>query len=677
MARAGLQPGDFVTISGGRATVARVLPAYPEYRGRELMQIDGITRQNSQLALDQRGRLTPAIVQPAREVTMTLTGEADQPEPSATQIARLLVGMPLVAGDWVRATFFRSATELQVSETEPAGPVFVEQSTQIRIQRNQARGPSQAAESYEDIGGLAPEVRRVREMVELPLKYPGVFAHLGIDPPRGVLLHGPPGTGKTLIARTVAHETKAFFIHVDGPEIIRKYYGESEARLREIFETARANAPSIIFLDEVDAIAPHREEVVGEVEKRVVAQLLASMDGLEPRGQVVVIGATNIPNALDPAIRRPGRFDREIAIGIPDQKGRLEILQIHTRGMPLAADVDLDDISQVTHGFVGADLAALCKEAAMVALREALPRLEPKSVAPTELVEHLRVNQRHFLQALTDVEPSAIREVLVEVPAVTWDDIGGLGNVKQQLRETIEWPLRWPDLIRQVGAMPPRGILLVGPPGTGKTLLARAVASASQVNFISVKGPELFSKWVGESEKAVRQVFHRARQAAPCVIFFDEIDALAVRRDSGNDDAGDKVLGQLLTEMDGIEGIRGIVVLAATNRPDRLDPALLRPGRFDLILTLGQPDCQARQAIIAIHTANRPLAADVDIARLAAETDGLSGADIEHVCRQAAWIALRRHLAMHPSGDVASALLISSDDFHEAIETAVTRRWPR
>lgn len=674
MERAGLKVGDIITITGQRTTVGRVLPAYSEYRGKGLMQIDGITRQNAHLGLGEKGRIAKVVVQPARQVTLVPPPEPGPFEQESRQLARLLAGLPAVSGDRVRVDFFGSAVEFIILDTVPTGPVLIEPGTAIKLKKEQGSSGRQTRVTYEDIGGLAKEVRKVREMIELPLKYPEIFAHLGIDPPRGVLLHGPPGTGKTLIARAVASETKAYFIHVDGPEVIHKYYGESEAKLREIFETARSHAPSIIFLDEIDAIAPRREEVTGEVEKRVVAQLLALMDGLESRGQVIVIGATNIPNALDPALRRPGRFDREIVIGIPDRNARLEILQIHTRGMPLAADVDLESIAQLTHGFVGADLEALCKEAAMLALRQALPQLEPKAgLTPLALMSDLQVEQNHFLQALTEIEPSAIREVSVEVPHVSWEEVGGLDEVKQELREAVEWPLYYPELLQRVDAAPPKGILLVGPPGTGKTLLARAVASASNANFISIKGPELFSKWVGESEKAVRQVFHKARQAAPCVIFFDEIDALVSYRGSQSDGITEKVLGQLLTEMDGIEGLRGIVVLAATNRPDRLDPALLRPGRFDLVLTLPYPDSRARLEILRIHTAKKPLAPDVDLAILAEETHGFAGADLEYVCRQASWNALRRFIQTRSGKKADLCLEIRDEDFRQAIAMVSSR----
>ncbi len=689
MMRAGLGVGDIATITGQRSTAARVLPAYPEYRGREIMQIDGTVRQNAGLALGENGRIGKVAVQPAAHLVLAVK-QRQGPFEQGSQWHRLLEGLPVTKGDCLRIGFFGTTIELFVHDTVPSGPVLVESTTVIKLKKDQNDGACQTPVTYEDVGGLAKEMRKIREMIELPLRFPEVFTHLGIEPPRGVLLYGPPGTGKTLIARAIANETRASFFHVNGPEIINKYYGESEAKLREIFDNARSHAPSIIFLDEVDAIAPRREEVRGEVEKRVVAQLLAIMDGLESRGQVVVIAATNIPNALDPALRRPGRFDREIAVSVPDQKGRREILHIHTRGMPLADDVQLDEFARDTHGFVGADLQALCKEAAMLALRQVLPRLEPGlDGVSLDLISELQVRQEHFLRALSEIEPSAIREVFVEIPHVDWDDLGGLETIKQELREAVEWPLYYPELLQRLDATPPRGVLLVGPPGTGKTLLARAAASASAANFISIKGPELFSKWVGESEKAVRQVFRTARQAAPCIIFFDEIDALVSRRGSGSDDVSDRVLGQLLTEMDGIEASRGIIVLGATNRLDRLDAALLRPGRFDVVLTLPLPDQDAREQILRIHTRKKRLSADVDLRRLALETKGFAGADLQYICYRATWLAIRRYLGAAEAGAEparvvagvpvlsgaaeSTSLEITGADFHEAISLLLQR----
>ena len=502
--------------------------------------------------------------------------------------------------------------------------------------------------TYEDVGGLHEEIQRVREMVELPLRHPEIFQRLGIEPPKGVLLHGPPGCGKTLLARAVANESEANFFSINGPEIMSKFYGESEARLREIFQQAQQNAPSIIFIDELDAIAPKREEVTGEVERRVVAQLLALMDGLGGRGNVIVIGATNRPGALDPALRRPGRFDREIEIGVPDKAARFEILQIHTRGMPLAEDVDLKKLAETTHGYTGADLAALGRETAMKALRRYLPEinLEEERIPPAVL-EKMEIRMEDFSNAYKEVTPTAMREVYIEVPTVHWEDIGGLEGVKQELREAVEWPLKNPEVFVRLGIRPPKGILLYGPPGCGKTLLARAVATESEANFITIKGPEVFSKWVGESEKAIREVFRKARMAAPAVIFFDEFDSLVPRRGLGFADSGvsERVISQLLTEMDGILNLEDIVIVAATNRPDMVDAAVLRPGRFDRLIYVPEPDEEARKQILKIYTAGMPLAKDININDLAKMTVNYSGADINGLCREAALVALRKNIS--------------------------------
>ncbi|MEK7873400.1 MAG: CDC48 family AAA ATPase, partial [Chloroflexota bacterium] len=530
-------------------------------------------------------------------------------------------------------------------------------------------------ETYEDIGGLRREVQKIREMIELPLKYPELFERLGIEPPKGVLLHGPPGSGKTLIVRAVANETDASFFHVSGPEVIHKFYGESEAHLRAIFDKARENAPAIVFIDEIDAIAAKREDVRGDqqVERRVVAQLLALMDGLKSRGKVIVIGATNIPQVLDPALRRPGRFDREINIGVPDRNGRLEILQIHTRGMPLGPDVSLEKLAEVTHGFVGADLEALCREAAMTTLRNIMPRIQlDANYIPYELLSEMKITLDDFREALKDVEPSAIREVFTEIPDVQWDDVGGLEEVKRVLMETIEWPFKYPYLFSRAKTSPPKGILLTGPPGTGKTLLAKAAASQSGVNFISVKGPALLSKWVGESERGIREVFRKAKQVSPCIVFFDEIDALAPVRGAGADShATERVVSQFLTELDGIEELKGVTVLAATNRPDIVDPALLRAGRFDIQIELPIPDEKARQKIFAIHTRGKPLADDIDIATLAKSAEGMVGADIEAVCRRASMLAIREFVNGHAptsAASDASEFKVVARHFEQAIQ---------
>jgi transitional endoplasmic reticulum ATPase len=500
--------------------------------------------------------------------------------------------------------------------------------------------------SYEDIGGLEDEIQKIREMIELPIRHPELFKRIGIDPPKGVLLHGPPGTGKTLLARAVAYETEAHFKTISGPEIMSKFYGQSEENLRKVFEEAKENSPSIIFIDELDSIAPKRGEVTGEVERRVVAQLLSLMDGLEGRGEVIVIGATNRVNDIDPALRRPGRFDREIEIGVPDTDGRYEILLIHTRGMPLHGDVDLQSMAERTHGFVGADVEALAKEAAMLAIREILPQIDLEKTIPQEILNDLQIEMINFENALSSIEPSALREVLIIQPTETWDDVGGLEEAKLQLREVIEWPLKYPELYRHLNSKPPNGILLYGPPGTGKTLIAKALAHETEINFISVKGPEFLSKWVGESEKAVRETFRKARSAAPCIIFFDEIDAIAgVRGRSAGSQVTEQVVSQLLTEMDGLEGLKDVVLLAATNRSDMLDPALLRSGRFGRHIEIPMPDLESRVKIFKIHLKNKPIAKNIDINKLAQDFEGYTGADIQSVCEEATLLTIRKTIA--------------------------------
>lgn len=657
MSRIGAGVGDIVEITGKRATAARAMPAYPEERGRSLIQIDGITRENAQAGLGEKVRVEAVSHQLAASLLLSPIGPSvsSYKDRDLRYVARLLEGLPMVSGDRVRATLFGSrAQDFQVTETSPKGIVLVNPATSVRIKGASAQASKGVRISYEDVGGLRKEVQKVREMIELPLRYPEVFERLGIDAPKGVLMYGPPGCGKTLIARAVANETDAYFVHINGPEVIHKFYGESEAHLRGIFDQARQNAPAIVFLDEIDAIAPKRVEVTGEVEKRVVAQLLALMDGLQARGQVIVIGATNIPNSLDPALRRPGRFDREIAISIPDRPGRFEILQIHTRGMPLASGVELEKLAEITHGFVGADLEALCREAAMVALRRLLPKIEfENQYIPYDTLLELEVTMEDFRDALKEIEPSAIREVFTEVPNVRWEEVGGLEEVKQLLRETVEWPLSHRELFEHVKMRPPKGILLYGSPGAGKTLLAKALATEAGVNFISVNGPALMSKYVGESEKAVREVFRKARQASPCIVFFDELDSLAPRRGSsgGDSHATERVVGQLLAEMDGIEGLKGVVVLGATNRPDIIDPGLLRPGRLDLQVELAMPDEAARHRIFQIHTRDKPLADDTDLGSLAKATEGFSGADIELVCHRASMLAVREFLSSAASSE--------------------------
>ena len=648
LGRLGAAAGAVVQISGKRTAAARAMPAFRDCRGRQVVQIDGITRGNAGAVIGEKIALTVVEPSAAQRVVVAAEGAQVLRHLSGEQIARSLVDMPVIAGDRVRMTGFGSRfQELRVLETVPRGIVMIRPDTAVRLEAPGAQ-PTTGRISYEDIGGLGPAIQRVREMIELPLRYPEVFGRLGIDAPKGVLLHGPPGCGKTLLARAVAAETEATFLSVSGPEIMHRLYGESEARLRQVFEQAKKSAPSIVFIDEIDSIAPRREHAVGEVEKRIVAQLLALMDGLEARGQIIVIGATNLPNALDPALRRPGRFDRELVIGIPDVTGRRELLEIHTRGMPLAPDVDLAHLAGISHGFTGADVAALCREAAMAALRRLLPgmNLDEGASVPHEQLLAIDVTMDDFMTALLEVEPSALREVLVEVPDVAWEDIGGLERVKQELREIVEWPLAHAELFRRARLRPPKGVLLEGPPGTGKTLLVKAVARQAGANFISVKGPELLSKYVGESEKGVREVFRKARQASPCIIFFDEIDALAPRRgSSGDGHVAERVVAQLLSEMDGVEDLRGVLVLAATNRMDAIDAALLRPGRFDRVIEMGPPDETDRLAILQVHGRGRPLAPDVDFVDLARRTDGFSGADLEKLLREAAMSALRDFLA--------------------------------
>ncbi|MBI4235896.1 MAG: CDC48 family AAA ATPase [Chloroflexi bacterium] len=684
MAALGVQVGDYVQVAGKRTSVARAMPTYPDQRGKSIVQMDGLLRENAQVALGERVALRPVACPTARSVGLSpVSSSAPAPRQSdARYLGRALDGLAAMPRDKVRVTLLGGRyQEFVVVDMDPSGPAVLGPGTAVRLHGMEGTQPERAGVTYEDIGGLRKETQRIREVLELPLKYPELFERLGIEPPRGVLLHGPPGCGKTLIARAVAHETSAYFTHISGAEIMGKFYGESEGRLRKVFEEAKAHAPAILFIDEIDAIAPKREETRGDqqVERRVVAQLLALMDGLESRGQVVVIAATNVPQMLDPALRRPGRFDREIAISVPDRKGRQEILEIHTRGMPLTADVELARLAETTHGFVGADLAALCQEAAMMTLREVMPSIPPNAAyIPDERLAQLRVTMDHFWEALKEVEPSALREVFVEVPDVRWEAVGGLEEAKRTLREAIEWPLRYPELFLAARTAPPRGILLVGPPGTGKTLLAKAVASQTGANFISVKGPEVLSKWVGESERAVREIFHKARLASPCIIFFDEIEALMPRRGTGDGPVAERVMSQVLTEMDGLEELRGVTVLAATNRPDLLDPALLRPGRLEIQVILPIPDEAARREILEVHTRGKPLAEDVDRAALAQRTQGLVGADLEALCRRASLLAMRELLDCHEAGPAATeiaAFRVSARHFDAAL-VALKRTGP-
>ncbi|HLE17276.1 MAG TPA: CDC48 family AAA ATPase [Syntrophales bacterium] len=665
--------GDVVEIVGKKRTVAKVMPAFKEERGKGIIQIDGPTRGNAHVSLDEKVTVKKIPWHPADNVVLTPITTVNL-ERDSKYIGNLLDGLPIIEGDRIRATLFGSRfTDFVVETTIPKGVVVINPTTLLKINEKKSGTAERLKFSYEDIGGLGHEIHRIREMIELPLKHPEVFERLGIDAPKGVLLYGPPGCGKTLIARAVANETDAHFITINGPEIIHKFYGESEARLRQIFEEAKKNAPSIIFLDEIDAIAPKREHVVGDVEKRVVAQLLALMDGLDNRGHVIVIAATNIPGALDPALRRPGRFDREISIPIPDKNSRLTILEIHSRGMPLTEDVNLDKLAEITHGFVGADLQALCREAAMLCLRKAIPGMDlGASSIPYETMMNLKVSMEHFFEALKEIEPSALREVFVEIPNVRWEDVGGLEAVKQQIREAVEWPLKYPDMFKQAKINMPKGILLHGSPGTGKTLLAKAVANETKVNFISVKGPALISKYVGESERGIRDMFKKAKQAAPCIIFFDELDVITPRRGEGSDShVTERVIGQFLTEMDGIEELKGVLVLAATNRMDQIDPALLRAGRFDYLIEIPIPDEETRLKIFQVHTKDKPLEKGIDFKKFAQETDGLTGADIELICKKAALMTIRNAISKQITS--SGELVITENDFTHAVEEVKKR----
>ncbi|MBM4286305.1 MAG: CDC48 family AAA ATPase [Deltaproteobacteria bacterium] len=665
--------GDIVEVTGKRTTVCKAMPAYKELRGRSRVQLDGISRENAGAGIDDFIQVKKIACRPAERVVLTPI-TITPAERDLQYIGSLLDGLPVREGDRIRATLFGSrSADFKVGALTPRGPVLINPTTTLVIGKGAAPETPRVAVSYEDVGGLKPQLQRIREMIELPLRYPELFERLGIDAPKGVLLHGPPGCGKTLIARTIAHETEANFFSVSGPEVVHKFYGESEAHLRKIFEEASRKGPGIIFIDEIDSIAPRRENVVGDVEKRVVATLLALMDGLTKRQNVIVIAATNIPNALDPALRRPGRFDREIAIPIPDRNGRLDVLEIHSRGMPLAKDVDMSHLAEITHGFVGADLEALCREAAMICLRRLMPDIDYGLAAiPFEQLAQLEVHMDDFLAALREVEPSAIREVFVEVPDVRWEDVGGLTAVKERLKEAVEWPLKYAHIFKKAGIKPPKGILLSGPPGCGKTLLAKAIATESRVNFLSVKGPALMSKYVGESERGVREIFKTARQAAPCIIFLDETEALLPARGAGGGDShvSERVLSQFLAELDGIEELKGVLVLGATNRLDMMDPAVLRPGRFDAIVEIPPADEADRREIFRVHLRGKPLDKGVSVKQLAAKSEGLNGAEIAGVCNQAALAAVRRAVAAEVAREGAGKdqVLVKAADLEEALK---------
>ena len=691
----GLETGDIVEIAseraGGKKTGALVIPGRREDRGKKIIRMDGLIRGNVGTSLGETVRIRKIKKREAKRITIAPAEERIRLLVRSEIIRERLQNHPVSRGDLLVITgqirkippsgggttgtgmddfisrFFGATSPVSLGEikvvvvaTDPEGIVTVGDTTEVNIVEEAPKDLRMMPRvTYEDIGGLSEEIKRVREMIELPMKHPQLFERLGIDPPKGVLLHGPPGTGKTLLAKAVANESGVNFVSIAGPEIMSKFYGESEQRIREIFQNAEKEAPSIIFIDELDSIAVKREEVTGEVERRVVAQLLALMDGLKSRGKVIVIGATNRPNALDPALRRPGRFDREIEIGVPDKNGRYEVLLVHTRGMPLADDVDLYEYAAKTHGFVGADIAALTKEAAMHTLRKVLPKIDFDKPLTPEILSKLVVSKVNFDEALKITEPSAMREVLLEIPNVHWEDIGGLETVKQQLIEAVEWPIAHPEIFKRHGVTPPHGILLYGPPGTGKTLLAKAVATESQANFIAIRGPELLSKWVGESEKAVREVFRKAKQASPSIIFLDELDAIAPRRGAfaGGSHVTESVVNQILSLLDGLESLRDVMVLGASNRPDMIDPALLRPGRFDRLLLVKPPDKKSREKILKIHTSGMKLGADVNLSQLASDLEGYVGADIAAISREAVMIALREDL---------NTELIEIRHFHEA-----------
>jgi transitional endoplasmic reticulum ATPase len=654
--RLNITSGDSLELSSlGKKTSVLNWPARESDRGKGLIRIDGYTRNKLDVGINDQVEVKKVISKDAKSITFAPT-EPLRIVGAEEYLSEYLNGQLMTKGDTIPLNVMGQRIDLVVISTNPSGPVIINDSTNITVSEESAKAVQVSKEggvpsiTYEDIGGLGNAVERVREMIELPLRHPELFKRLGVEAPKGVLLHGPPGTGKTLIAKAIASETNANFYTIGGPEIMSKYYGESEEKLRNIFQQAEQNAPSIIFIDEIDSIAPKREEVSGEVERRIVAQLLSLMDGMSTRGKVVVIGATNRINAIDPALRRPGRFDREIEIGVPDRNGRLEILQIHTRGMPIAKDVNLEKLADISHGFVGADLQALAKEAAIRALRRVLPEVDLSSESiPADTLRKIIVTMQDFMDVIKEMEPSAMREVFVEVPDVKWEDIGGLSTIKQELQEAVEWPLKYQKLFTHADAVPPKGILLYGPPGTGKTLIAKAAANESEANFISIKGPELLSKWVGESEKGVREVFRKARQAAPCIIFFDEIDAIAPRRggDFGDTHVTERLISQLLTELDGLEILTNVIVIGATNRPDIIDPALLRPGRFDRLLYVPPPDRDSRIQIIKIHTRKKPLADDVNVEQLADHTEGYTGADIASLSSAAVMLALREYISKY------------------------------
>ncbi len=670
----GIKTGDIALVTGNKKTAVKIYPGPMEDSNRGIIRLDGSTRRNAGISLDERVDVKKAETKEAEKITFSPTEEL-RLQGGEDYLAQALVGRSFAKGDVLSLNIMGNKMDLVVTSFSPTAEAAVmTASTKVKINDKPVSKENMDIPkvSYDDVGGLGDVIGQIREMVELPLKHPELFKRLGIEAPKGVLLHGPPGTGKTMLAKAVAGETSSNFVSIGGPEIMSKFYGESEGKLREIFKDAEENSPSIIFIDEIDSIAPKRNEVQGEEERRIVAQLLSLMDGLNSRGKVVVIGATNRPNSIDEALRRPGRFDREIEIGVPDRHGRMEILQIHTRGMPLANDVDLGHIADKTHGYVGADLAALCREAAMAALRRVLPDVNvDDETIPSEVLNKISVEMADFLNAMKGLQPSTMREVLIEKPNVKWEDIGALADAKQQLKEAVEWPLKYGKVFAHMNAKPPKGILLYGPPGTGKTLLAKAVATESEANFISVKGPEFLNKWVGESEKAVRETFRKARQASPCVIFMDEIDSIVpVRGTGGDSNVTERVVSQMLTELDGLEPMNDVVVIAATNRPDMIDPALLRPGRFDKSIYVAPPDKESRKSIFEIHTKGKPMEEDVDLDKLADQTEGCTGADISAICNEAVMSAVRRLVAggKMPTEEEINGCKVSMADLEGAVD---------
>jgi transitional endoplasmic reticulum ATPase len=680
--RLNITSGDALELSSlGRKTTVLNWPAKESDRDKGLIRIDGLIRNRLDVGINDLIEIKVVESKNAKSITFAPI-EPLRIMGAEEFLSEYLNGTLMTKGDTIPINVMGRRIDLVVINTNPSGPVIINNSTEIIVSEESSKAvqisqgnDGQSSITYEDIGGLGDAVSRVREMIELPLRHPELFKRLGVEAPKGVLLHGPPGTGKTLLAKAVANETNSSFYTIGGPEIMSKYHGESEERLRNVFEQAEKNAPSIIFIDEIDSIAPKREEVTGEVERRIVAQLLSLMDGMKSRGKVVVIAATNRVDAIDPALRRPGRFDREIEIGVPNRDGRLEVLQIHTRGMPLDKDVNLEKLADISHGFVGADLQALAKESAIRALRRVLPDIDLSSQSiPLETLRKIIVKMSDFMDVIKEMEPSAMREVFVEVPDIKWDDIGGLSSIKQELQEAVEWPLKYSRVFTYADATPPKGILLYGPPGTGKTLMAKAAANESEANFISIKGPELLSKWVGESEKGVREVFRKSRQAAPCIIFFDELDAIAPTRGGNHGDSHvtERVISQFLTEMDGLEILTNVVVIGATNRPDIIDPALLRPGRFDRILYVPPPDRDSRLQILKIYAKRKPLAEDVSIEQLADKTDGYTGADLASLSSAAVMLSLREHIKKYPDPKEAEKynqdLKITMKHFEEAMK---------